>query len=76
MTKQEKTDLNMARFIRSQTLPLLENRTDLDADEQSAICESLHAPADELYRSALARCGDDGESYGTMQLPQRFTAWL
>ncbi len=42
MTKQEKTALNMARFIRNQTLTLLEKLNDLDADEQADICESLH----------------------------------
>ncbi|MCZ5115356.1 Rop family plasmid primer RNA-binding protein, partial [Escherichia coli] len=26
------------------------------------ICESLHDHADELYRSCIARFGDDGES--------------
>ncbi|WP_419836896.1 Rop family plasmid primer RNA-binding protein, partial [Acinetobacter baumannii] len=26
------------------------------------ICESLHDHADELYRSCLARFGDDGEN--------------
>ncbi|AMU85826.1 Rop family plasmid primer RNA-binding protein [Salmonella enterica] len=62
MTKQEKTALNMARFIRNQTLTLLEKLNDLDADEQADICESLHDHADELYRSCLARFGDDGES--------------
>ncbi|EDG8023732.1 Rop family plasmid primer RNA-binding protein [Salmonella enterica subsp. enterica serovar Typhimurium] len=51
MTKQEKTALNMARFIRSQTLTLLEKLNELDADEQADICESLHDHADELYRS-------------------------
>ncbi|MBJ3646302.1 Rop family plasmid primer RNA-binding protein [Salmonella enterica subsp. enterica serovar Typhimurium] len=40
MTKQEKTALNMARFIRNQTLTLLEKLNDLDADEQADICES------------------------------------
>ncbi|TYN14682.1 Rop family plasmid primer RNA-binding protein [Salmonella enterica subsp. enterica serovar Typhimurium] len=62
MTKQEKTALNMARFIRSQTITLLEKLNDLDADEQPDICESLHDNADELYRSCPARLGDDGES--------------
>ncbi|WP_039026163.1 MULTISPECIES: Rop family plasmid primer RNA-binding protein, partial [Gammaproteobacteria] len=42
VTKQEKTALNMARFIRSQTLTLLEKLNELDADEQADICESLH----------------------------------
>ena len=40
MTKQEKTALNMARFIRSQTLTLLEKLNELDADEQADICLS------------------------------------
>ena len=52
----------MARFIKSQTLTLLEKLNELDADEQADICESLHDHADELYRSCLARFGDDGES--------------
>ena len=59
MTKQEKTALNMARFIRSQTLTLLEKLNELDADDQADICEALHDHADELYRSCLARFGDD-----------------
>ncbi len=62
MTKQEKTALNMARFIRSQTITLLEKLNNQDSDEQAAICESLHDHADELYRSFLARIGDDGET--------------
>ena len=62
VTKQEKTALNMARFIRGQTLTLLEKLNELDADEQADICESLHDHADELYRSCLARFGDDGEN--------------
>ncbi|MBW0823917.1 Rop family plasmid primer RNA-binding protein, partial [Escherichia coli] len=62
MTKQEKTALNMARFIRSQTLTLLEKLNELDADEQADIGESLHDHADELDRSGLARFGDDGEN--------------
>nr|MCX3324038.1 Rop family plasmid primer RNA-binding protein [Bacillus paranthracis] len=61
MTKQEKTALNMARFIRSQTFTLLEKPNELDADEQADICESLYDHADELYRSWLARFGGDGE---------------
>jgi hypothetical protein len=41
VTKQENRP-NMARFIRSQTLTLLEKLNELDADEQADICESLH----------------------------------
>ncbi len=43
-------------------LTLLENLNDLDAHEQAVLCESVHDHADELYRSCLARFGDDGES--------------
>ncbi len=62
MTKQEKTALKMARFIRSQTLTLMEKLNDLDADELADIIESLHDHDDELYGSCLARVADDGES--------------
>ncbi|OIN18412.1 hypothetical protein AO411_2031845 [Salmonella enterica subsp. enterica serovar Sarajane] len=63
MTRQEKTALNMARFIRAQTLTLLEKLNELDADDQAGICESLHDHADELYRSCLTRFGDNGEGH-------------
>ncbi|EAB5867376.1 Rop family plasmid primer RNA-binding protein [Salmonella enterica subsp. enterica serovar Enteritidis] len=61
MTRQEKTALNMARFIRTQTLTLLEKLNELDADDQADICESLCDHADELYHSCLDRFGNDGE---------------
>ena len=62
MTNQEKTALNIARFIRSQTLTLLEKLNELDADDQADICDALHEHADELYRRCLARLGDEGEN--------------
>ncbi len=57
MTKQEKTALNMARFIRSQTLTLLEKLNELDADEQADICESLHDHADGFTAAASHASG-------------------
>ncbi|WP_434083342.1 Rop family plasmid primer RNA-binding protein, partial [Escherichia coli] len=54
--------LTMVRFIRIQTLTLLEQLNELDADEQADICQSLHDHADQLYRSCLARFGDDGQN--------------
>ncbi|EAA7440651.1 Rop family plasmid primer RNA-binding protein [Salmonella enterica] len=63
MTRQEKTALNMARFIRTQTLTLLEKLNELNADDQADICESLHDHADELYRSCLTRFGDHSEEH-------------
>ncbi|HHV2661676.1 TPA: Rop family plasmid primer RNA-binding protein [Escherichia coli] len=48
MNKQQQTALNMARFIKSQSLTLLEK---LDADEQITMCERLHELAEELQNS-------------------------
>ncbi|WP_122990614.1 Rop family plasmid primer RNA-binding protein, partial [Escherichia coli] len=39
MNKQQQTALNMARFIKSQSMTLLEKLDALDADEQAAMCE-------------------------------------
>ncbi|HHX4354109.1 TPA: Rop family plasmid primer RNA-binding protein [Escherichia coli] len=47
MNKQQQTALNMARFIKSQSLTLLEK---LDALE-AAMCERLHELAEELGNS-------------------------
>lgn len=41
----------MARFIKSQSLTLLEKLDALDADEQAAMCERLHELAEELQNS-------------------------
>ncbi|WP_129931608.1 Rop family plasmid primer RNA-binding protein [Escherichia coli] len=41
MNKQQQTALNMARFIKSQSLTLLEKLDALDADEQAAMCERI-----------------------------------
>ncbi|EET3659526.1 Rop family plasmid primer RNA-binding protein [Escherichia coli] len=47
MNKQQQTALNMARFIKSQSLTLLEKLDALDADEQATMCRvgSLAAAA-------------------------------
>lgn len=39
MTSQEKTALNMAKFIRGQLLVLLDKLNSLDLDEQAELCE-------------------------------------
>jgi ABC-type Fe3+/spermidine/putrescine transport system ATPase subunit len=51
VNKQQQTALNMARFIKSQSLTLLEKLDALDADEQAAMCERLHELAEELQNS-------------------------
>ncbi|HIB6904858.1 TPA: Rop family plasmid primer RNA-binding protein [Escherichia coli] len=55
MNKQQKAVLNMAGFIKSQSLTLLEKLDALDADEQAAMCEKLHELAEELQNSIQTR---------------------
>ncbi|MEG6302944.1 Rop family plasmid primer RNA-binding protein, partial [Enterobacter hormaechei] len=48
MTKQQKTALNMAKFIQAQTLLLLEKLNELDLDTEADMCERLHEDAEQL----------------------------
>nr|WP_202126416.1 Rop family plasmid primer RNA-binding protein [Escherichia coli] len=41
----------MARFIKSQSLTLLDKLDALDADDQATMCERLHELAEELCNS-------------------------
>ncbi|MGC6101286.1 Rop family plasmid primer RNA-binding protein [Enterobacter quasiroggenkampii] len=61
MTKQQKTALNMAKFIQAQSLLLLEKLNELDLDVEANLCEKLHEEAEELYCSLVARLGDASE---------------
>jgi hypothetical protein len=59
MTKQESAALNMAKFIRAQSL--LEKLDVLDLDDE-ADCERMHEQAEALYQKLSARFGiQDGE---------------
>lgn len=49
MTKQEKTALNMAKFIQAQTLLLLEKLNELNLDEMANQCERLHELSEQLH---------------------------
>lgn len=51
MTKQEKTALNMAKFIQGQSLLLLEKLNELDLDREADMCEKLHEDAEMLCRT-------------------------
>ncbi|EFK1697695.1 Rop family plasmid primer RNA-binding protein [Escherichia coli] len=63
MNKQQQTALNMARFIKSQSLcQLLEKLDALDADEQAAMCERLHELAEELQNSIQVRFETESET--------------
>ena len=55
MTKQQKTALNMAKFIQGQTLLLLEKLNELDLDAEADLCEKLHDDAEQLCRSLTIR---------------------
>ncbi|HHA1917670.1 TPA: Rop family plasmid primer RNA-binding protein [Enterobacter asburiae] len=63
MTKQQKTALNMAKFIQGQSLLLLEKLNELDLDVEADLCEKLHEEAEELYCSLVARLDDAPEVF-------------
>ena len=55
MTKQQKTALNMAKFIQAQSLLLLEKLNELALDTEADLCEELHEDAECLFRSLTIR---------------------
>jgi len=59
MKKQESSALNVAKFIRSQTLLLLEKLDVLDLDEEATACEQLHEAAEGLYQRLETRFNDE-----------------
>jgi len=61
MNKQETTALNIAKFIRGQTLLLLEKLDALDLDDETADCEKLHEQAEGLYQKLNDRVSEKGK---------------
>lgn len=59
MTKQEKTALNMAKFIKDQTLLLLEKLNELDMDTPADLCERLHEDAERLWQVMGEQLGEE-----------------
>nr|QOY57504.1 hypothetical protein [uncultured bacterium] len=53
MTKQQKTVLNMAKFIQDQSLLLLEKLNELDFDDEADMREKLHEDAERLHSNLL-----------------------
>ncbi|WP_035607970.1 Rop family plasmid primer RNA-binding protein [Edwardsiella tarda] len=49
MKKQEATAINMAKFIKAQSLILLGKLNELDLDERANECEQLHDLAEQLH---------------------------
>lgn len=54
MTKQQKTALNMAKFIQHPSLLLLEKLNELNFDGTADMCEKLHKDAERLHSSLMA----------------------
>ena len=67
MTKQESAALNMAKFIRSQSLLLLEKLDVLDLDTEATECERLHEQAEALFKALERRFEFDDrmDTHGT-----------
>lgn len=63
MTKQQKTALNMAKFIQAQSLLLLEKLNELDLDTEADLCEALHEDAEHLFHSLTIRIDGLQEKY-------------
>ncbi|KYN92517.1 RNA polymerase [Salmonella enterica] len=55
MNKQQQAVLNMAGFIKSQSLTLLEKLDALDADEQAPCVRNYNELAEELQNSIQTR---------------------
>lgn len=55
MTKQQKSALNVAKFIQAQSLLLLEKLNELDLDGEADMCEKLHEDAERLHDVLLGR---------------------
>lgn len=49
MTKQQKTALNMAKFIQDPSLLLLERLNELYLNSEADMCEKLHDDAERLH---------------------------
>lgn len=49
MTKDQKSALNMAKFIQGQSLVLLDKLNGLDLDDAANLCEKLHEDSERIY---------------------------
>ena len=50
LNKQQKTALNMAKFIQGQSLLLLEKLNELNLDAEADLCEKLHEESERLHQ--------------------------
>lgn len=61
LNKQQKTAVNMAKFIQGQSLLLLEKLNELDLDAEADLCEKLHEDAEHLFRTLSLKMDDPQE---------------
>jgi len=54
MMKQQKTVLNMAKFIQDYSLLLLEKLNELNLDCEADMCERVHEDVERLHSSLMA----------------------
>jgi len=62
MTKQEKAVLNMAKFLQSQSLLLLDKLNELDSnnlDDETNLCEEINERAELLQQRLRAKLGEE-----------------
>ena len=59
MTKQQKTALNMAKFIQDQSLLLLEKLNELNLDNEADLCEKRYEDAEHLHTLLLDRLNQE-----------------
>jgi len=58
LNKQQKTAVNMAKFIQGQSLLLLEKLNELALDAEADLCEKLHEDAEHLFRTLSLKMDD------------------
>jgi hypothetical protein len=59
VTRQQKTALNMAKFIQGQSLLLLDKLNELDLDMEAGMCERLHEDAERFHAGLLAKLNQE-----------------
>lgn len=62
MKKQEKAVLNMAKFLQSQSLLLLDKLNELDSnnlDVETNLCEEINERAELLHQQLRAKLGEE-----------------
>lgn len=61
MGKKEKSALNVAKFIKSQTLILFDKLNELDDDNAANACEKLHDDAEALHGMLASKWASERE---------------